>query len=82
MLLDTLEKYYVSDTGMSNTVVGISSREDISRQIEKIVYLELLRRGYEVAVSKYGHKEVDFTARGADEIQYIQATMSMLGEDT
>ena len=81
MLLDTLEKYYVSDTDMRNGVLRISFREDISRQIENIVYLELLRRGYEVAVSKYGHKDVDLTARGADEIQYIQVTMSMLGED-
>ncbi len=32
-LLDTLEKYYVSDTGMRNTVRGISSREDISRRL-------------------------------------------------
>ena len=81
-LLDTLEKYYVSDTGMRNAVLGISSREDISRQIENIVYLELIRRGYEVAVGKYGDKEVDFTARRAKEVQYIQVTMSMMSEDT
>jgi len=81
-LLDTLEKYYVSDTGMRNAVLGISSREDISRQIENIVYLELLRRGYEVAVGKYGDKEVDFTARRGNEIQYYQVTLSMLGEET
>ena len=81
-LLDTLEKYYVSDTGMRNAVLGISSREDISRQIENIVYLELLRRGYEVAVGKYGDKEVDFTARRGNEIQYFQVTLSMLAEDT
>ena len=81
-LLNTLEKYYVSDTGMRNAVLGISSREDISRQIENIVYLELLRRGYEVAVGKYGDREVDFTARRGSEIQYFQVTMSMLSEDT
>ncbi len=81
-LLDTLEKYYVSDTGMRNAVLGISSREDISRQIENIVYLELIRRGYEVVVGKYGDKEVDFTARRGNEIQYFQVTLSMLAEDT
>lgn len=53
---------------MRNAVLGISSEEDISRQIENIVYLELLRRGYEVAVGKYGDKEVDFTARRTHEI--------------
>ncbi len=81
-LLDTLEKYYVSDTGIRNAVLGTSSREDISRQIENIVYLELLRRGFEVAVGKYGDKEVDFTARKGNGIQYFQVTMSMLAEDT
>jgi Predicted ATPase (AAA+ superfamily) len=80
-LLDTLEKYYVSDTGMRNAVLGMSSREDISRQIENIVYLELIRRGYEVAVGKYGDLEVDFTARKGNVIEYYQVTMSMLSED-
>jgi len=80
-LLDTLEKYYVSDTGMRNAVLGISSREDNSRQIENIVYLELIRRGYEVAVGKYGDLEVDFTARRGNVIEYYQVTMSMLSQD-
>ncbi len=81
-LLDSLEKYYVTDTGMRNAVLGISSKEDISRQIENIVYLELIRRGYEVSVGKYGDKEVDFTARRGNEIEYIQVTMTMLPENT
>ena len=81
-LLDTLEKYYVSDTGMRNAVLGISSREDISRQVENIVYLELLRRGYEVCVGKYGDTEVDFTARRGDDVEYYQVTLSMLSDET
>lgn len=80
-LLDTMEKYYVSDTGIRNAVLGISSREDISRQIENIVYLELIRRGYEVYVGKYGDNEVDFTARKGSDIEYYQVTMSMLPDD-
>lgn len=81
-LLDTLEKYYVSDTGMRNAVLGISSREDISRLVENVVYLELIRRGYEVAVGKYGDTEVDFTARKGDNIEYYQVTLSMMSEST
>ena len=80
--LDTLEKYYVSDTGMRNAVLGISSREDISRLVENVVYLELIRRGYEVAVGKYGDTEVDFTARKGDDIEYYQVTLSMMSETT
>lgn len=81
-LMDSLEKYYVSDTGIRNAVLGISSREDDSRQIENIVYLELIRRGYEVCVGKYGDTKVDFTARKGDSIEYYQVTMTMLPEDT
>ncbi len=80
--LDTLEKYYVSDTGMRNAVLGISSREDISRLVENVVYLELIRRGYEVAVGKYGDTEVDFTARKGDDTEYYQVTLSMMSETT
>lgn len=79
-LLDTLEKYYVSDTGMRNAVLGISSREDINRLVENVVYLELIRRGYEVAVGKYGDTEVDFTARKGNDIEYYQVTLSMMSE--
>lgn len=80
--MDSLEKYYVSDTGMRNAVLGISSREDISRLVENVVYLELLRRGYEVSVGKYGDTEVDFTARRLDSIEYYQVTLSMMSEST
>lgn len=79
-LLDSLEKYYVSDTGIRNAALGISSREDNSRLIENVVYLELIRRGYEVAVGKYGDTEVDFTARRNNDIEYYQITMSMVSE--
>ncbi len=81
-LLDTLEKYYVSDTGMRNAVLGISSREDISRLVENVVYLELIRRGYGVAVGKYGDTEVDFTARRGNVVEYYQVTLSMISEST
>ena len=80
--MDSLEKYYVSDTGMRNAVLGISSREDISRLVENVVYLELLRRGYEVSVGKYGDTEVDFTARKLNSIEYYQVTLSMMSEST
>ena len=81
-LLNTLEKYYVTDTGVRNAVLGTSSRDDLGRQIENVVYLELRRRGYEVTVGKYGDKEVDFTARKGNSVEYYQVSMSLLSEDT
>lgn len=80
-LLDSLEKYYPSDTGMRNAVLGISSREDDSRLLEGIVFMELLRRGYDVCVGKFGSDEVDFTARRGHDIEYYQVTLTMLPED-
>jgi predicted AAA+ superfamily ATPase len=80
-LLKTLEKYYIADTGIRNAVLGISSREDESRLMENIVYLELIRRGYEVCVGKYGDTEVDFTARKGNDIEYFQVTQTMAPEN-
>lgn len=81
-LLDSLEKYYVTDTGMRNAVLGIASREDFGHLIENVVFLELKRRGYEVAVGKYGGNEVDFTARKGGVTEYFQVTPSMMSDAT
>lgn len=81
-LLKTREKYYVSDTGMRNTVLGNSAGDDISRQIENVVYLELLRRGYAVNVGSYRDYEIDFTAKKRGTIEYFQVTQTLLPEDT
>ena len=49
--------------------------------LENIVYFELLRRGYDVAIGKIGSLEVDFIATKADEKIYVQVTESMTSED-
>ncbi len=81
-LLKTLEKYYVEDTGIRNAILGISSREDISRQLENIAYLELKRRGYQICVGRYGDQEVDFTVIKGDAREYYQISMSIRDENT
>ena len=53
------------------------SNYDLGFSIENIVYFELLRRGYQVNIGKYGAAEVDFVARKRDEIAYYQVTASM-----
>ena len=50
-------------------------------KIENVVYFELLRRGYDVAIGKVDNMEVDFIAATADEKKYIQVTESMNSED-
>ena len=80
-LLKTREKYYVSDTGIRNTALGLAAGDDISRQLENLVYLELIRRGYRVMVGSYRDREVDFTAVRNGKVEYYQVTQTMLPED-
>ena len=78
--LRTLGKYYIVDIGLRNYLLGFRNR-DSGHAIENVVYFELLRRGYDVAIGKIGNAEVDFIAAKADEKKYIQVTESMLSED-
>ena len=74
--LRTLGKYYIVDIGLRNYLLGLRDM-DTGHILENIVYFELLRRGYDVAIGKIGDKEVDFIATSADEKKYIQVTESM-----
>ena len=78
--LRTLGKYYMVDIGLRNYLLGFRNR-DSGHVIENVVYLELLRRGYDVAIGKIGDAEVDFVATNADEKMYIQVTESMVSEE-
>lgn len=78
--LRTLGKYYIVDIGLRNYLLGFRNR-DSGHAIENVVYFELLRRGYDVAIGKVGNAEVDFIAATANEKKYIQVTESMMSED-
>lgn len=78
--LRTLGKYYIVDIALRNYLLGFRNR-DSGHAIENIVYFELLRRGYDVAIGKIDNMEVDFIATTADERKYIQVTESMNSED-
>lgn len=79
--LRTLGKYYIVDIGLRNYLLGFRNR-DSGHAIENVVYFELLRRGYDVAIGKVDNSEVDFIATKADDKLYVQVTESMLSEDT
>lgn len=74
--LRTLGKYYIVDIGLRNYLLGFRDR-DTGHVLENIVYLELLRRGYDVAIGKVDNAEVDFIATKADDKLYVQVTESM-----
>ena len=80
-VLRTLGKYYIADIGLRNYLLGYRD-VDTGHMIENIVYFELLRRGYDVAVGKVGNKEVDFIATGFEEKIYYQVTEDMTSEET
>lgn len=79
-LLRTLGKYYIVDTGLRNILLGFRDR-DSGHALENVVYLELLRRGYDVAIGKVGDKEVDFIATGSNGKLYVQVTQSMASDE-
>ena len=79
--LKTLGKYYIVDTGLRNYLLGYRDM-DTGHIIENIVYFELLRRGYDVAVGKVGEKEIDFIATKDDVKIYYQVTDDMTAEST
>lgn len=79
-LLKTQGKYYFVDNGLKNVLAGFSSY-DTGSSYENIVYMELLRRGYEVYVGKYNDLEIDFVAVSPNEKIYYQVTRSLLSGD-
>lgn len=76
----TLGKYYIVDTGLRTYLLGNRDR-DRGHILENIVYLELLRRGYDLAVGKVDNAEVDFIATKYNKKLYIQVTESLQGEE-
>lgn len=79
--LKTNGKYYVVDTGLRNKLIGYR-QGNLGHVIENIVYLQLLRRGYEVAVGKNMTYEVDFIATKGEERLYYQVSLTALDETT
>lgn len=79
--LRTLGKYYIVDVGLRNYLLGYRGG-DSGRILENIIYFELLRRRYDVAVGKIDHQEIDFIAIQADRKIYIQVTETMNAPET
>lgn len=79
-LLKTLGKYYISDTGIRNIILGFRNIDE-GHLIENVVYLELLRRGYRVNIGKTNNYEVDFVAENPNRITYYQVAQSLTNEE-
>lgn len=79
--LKTFEKYYVVDIGMRHTLLG-KRGTDVGHILENVIYLELVRRGYQVYVGKVGEYEVDFVAINQDGLNYFQVSATVRDEKT
>lgn len=73
-------KYYAADIGLRYNALG-PKKADEGHILENIVYLELLRRGYEVYVGKVGSAEVDFIAIGEEGEEYYQVAYTVIDAD-
>ena len=80
-LLTTNEKYYAVDLGLRNCV-KTSGETDYNKLYENIVYLELLRRGYDVKVGKTDDYEIDFVAYKGSDILYVQVCYLLASPET
>ena len=79
--LKTLEKYYAVDIGLRYALLGRRAA-DVGRILENVIYLELLRRGYDVFVGKVEDLEVDFVAMDENGVTYFQVAASVRDEKT
>lgn len=78
-ILKTQEKFYLADVALRYSVLGYNE-DSVAASLENVVYLELLRRGYEVYIGKTPDGEVDFVATRQGEKLYVQVTQEITSE--
>ena len=89
-LMKIKEKYYLMDHGFHHALIEENSLW-IPRILENIVYIELLRRGYEVSVGRLGEEndgngkkeiEIDFVCKKPGKKVYIQVSYTISDKKT
>lgn len=79
--LETGTKYYLGDTGLFVALLGRQASPNAL--LENLVFLELRRRGYRVAVGRSAEDwEVDFVAERGDHRVYVQVAYQLPREST
>jgi len=79
-VLKTREKYFTNDLGIRG--LFYSNEADVGQALENIVYLQLLRQGYQVYVGEFADQEIDFIAEKGGDKLYIQVAYLLANDDT
>ena len=79
--LNVNEKYYIADHGIREAIFE-SNQRDINQIFENIIYLELLRKGYNIRVGKVDNLEIDFVCTKGNEKLYIQVAYLLASPET
>lgn len=80
-LLKTQAKYYIADLGLRYLICGIKGQDE-GHILENVIYLELIRRGYQVNVGQNDTNEIDFIATNQFDTLFIQVSLSLKDENT
>ena len=74
------EKYFIVDHGFYQ--LKFANIENIGSILENIVYIELLRRGYDIKIGILNKKEIDFVCRKNKEKIYVQVSYKLSADKT
>lgn len=81
-IFEQIQKYYFTDNGLRNFLLGFNIRSSIEKIIENIVYNQLLIEGYKVFVGSLRNTEIDFIAEKNNQKIYIQCTYILGSQET
>ncbi len=73
------EKYYFTDVGIRNALVGFKS-QDINKVLENVVFSHLVSMDYKVSIGKISNLEIDFIAQKNNKKIYIQVAYLLSNE--
>ena len=74
-------KFYGVDPGLRTSLIS-GGNKDYGHILENLVFIELLRRGYQIYTGEINECEIDFISKKNEEIIYIQVSLSLMDEKT
>lgn len=81
-IFEVRQKYFFTDIGLRNTIVGGFSRLDISGILENVVFIHLRATGWDVKIGEISGKEIDFVAEKSGKTIYIQVAYLLESQET